>query len=76
VNIRKRLAIALHKTLALTRHDISEEPASPAQRIAYVHLPGAEALIVARWHDGQWKDEKRQPFPSAPLCWYSVEPRA
>lgn len=55
------------------QHEIDEPPASRAQEVGYVRLPGSRVIKVALWRDGKWVDEKGRVFPVEPLCWYSVE---
>ena len=75
MSARGDLVRAVRDTFRLVRHDMSEEPASRAQHVGFVHLPGATQLKAAIWRDGEWRSDKGKPFPVAPLCWFSIEIR-
>lgn len=72
---RHDLAAAVRSAFQITRHEMSEEPEGRAQEIAFVALPGADRLRVARWHEGEWKTDRLKPFSKTPFAWFSVEPR-
>jgi hypothetical protein len=57
----------------LERHAIEVPPTGKAQEVGYVGFDGTRTLKMALWKRGQWVDDKGNPFPVAPVCWYSLE---
>lgn len=72
---RNDLAAAVRSAFEITRHEMSEEPVGRAQEIAFVALPGADRLKVARWHEGEGKTDRLKSFSKTAYAWFSVEPR-
>ena len=52
---------------------IHDQPIKTVEKLAYVEFPLSETLKLARWHNGEWRDDKLRPFEGKPVAWYSIE---
>ena len=62
----------LNCRIPLIAHEIAEVPTSKRDEVAFVVLQGSEALTAGCWVKGEWRDDKRRPFKSPVVRWYSI----
>ena len=61
-------------SIPLARHDMADQPTTPANHVGYVQFADSNRLFMAFWRRGEWLDHQRRPFERSPIAWYSLEP--
>lgn len=58
--------------IPLMEHDASEAPTETRDKVAIVQLEDGGKFHAAIWNGKEWRDDKRRPFKTPVLRWYSI----
>lgn len=58
--------------LPLSERDVSIMPETKRDHVAMVQLEEGGRLFAAIWNGKEWRDDKRRPFKTPVLRWYSI----